>query len=432
MRKILLTLLLTFCLFISGQSVRDEMKRNIMISASNLRAYPGTTQKKLTPAPNGKKPFYISHYGRHGSRYLNSEREYDYAYNTLLTAHEAGRLSMLGEDVLQRIEKVSRESEGRFGELTPLGARQHQDIAQRMFTRFPEVFADDCHIDARSTVVRRCILSMENALLQLVRMNPRLSITHDASEHDMYYMNYKESQRRSRSDRSLRDEALEAYSQKRASNWQRMVSQLFSDTAYVNRNVSGDRLMQQMFRLASAVQNMEARKKITFYDLFTDNEIYQCWQRVNAQWLLDYGYTSITGGTKPFSQRNLLSKILSEADSCIRLPHPSASLRFGHDTNVLPLTCLLGINGFDVMINNLESAEKKGWVNYRVYPMASNIQIVFYRDSPADPDILLKVLLNENEAKLPLKTDCAPYYHWNDFRDYYLKKLECYDSSQPQ
>ena len=30
---------------------------------------------------------------------------------------------------------------------------------------------------------------MENELLELARLNPRLVITSDASQHDMYYMN---------------------------------------------------------------------------------------------------------------------------------------------------------------------------------------------------------------------------------------------------
>jgi hypothetical protein len=36
------------------------------------------------------------------------------------------------------------------------------------------------------------------------------------------------------------------------------------------------------------------------------------------------------------------------------------------------------------------------------------------------------VLLNENEATLPLPTDQAPYYRWNDFRTFFLKKLADY------
>jgi hypothetical protein len=58
--------------------------------------------------------------------------------------------------------------------------------------------------------------------------------------------------------------------------------------------------------------------------------------------------------------------------------------------------------------------------------MGSNLQIIFYRSSPKDHDVLIKVLLNETEATLPLPTDCAPYYHWQDFRKYCLDKLNSY------
>jgi hypothetical protein len=53
--------------------------------------------------------------------------------------------------------------------------------------------------------------------------------------------------------------------------------------------------------------------------------------------------------------------------------------------------------------------------------------MVHYRRSPQDNDVLVKVLLNEREAKLPVPTDCAPYYHWRDVREYYLKKLDAYE-----
>ena len=58
--------------------------------------------------------------------------------------------------------------------------------------------------------------------------------------------------------------------------------------------------------------------------------------------------------------------------------------------------------------------------------MATNILFVFYRKDYKDKDVLLKILLNENEATLPIPTDCAPYYHWSDFRQYYMDKLNSY------
>jgi hypothetical protein len=29
-------------------------------------------------------------------------------------------------------------------------------------------------------------------------------------------------------------------------------------------------------------------------------------------------------------------------------------------------------------------------------------------------------------ATLPIPTDCAPYYHWKDFREFYMNKLNSY------
>ena len=75
---------------------------------------------------------------------------------------------------------------------------------------------------------------------------------------------------------------------------------------------------------------------------------------------------------------------------------------------------------------NLEAAERKGWIDYRAIPMGGNIQLVFYRSNAQDDDVLVKVLLNENEATLPVKTKTAPYYKWSDVRKYYLEELDAY------
>ena len=39
-------------------------------------------------------------------------------------------------------------AEGRLGELTSVGARQHRGIAKRMYTNFPQIFADGTEVDA--------------------------------------------------------------------------------------------------------------------------------------------------------------------------------------------------------------------------------------------------------------------------------------------
>ena len=53
----------------------------------NYVAYRGP-QKQLTAAPKGYKPFYLSHYGRHGSRYMIGKQAYDVPYFSLLKAKQ--------------------------------------------------------------------------------------------------------------------------------------------------------------------------------------------------------------------------------------------------------------------------------------------------------------------------------------------------------
>ena len=69
-------------------------------------AYPGSVQQQLTPAPEGYEPFYISHYGRHGSRFQPSDARYVDTRQRLRDAQVAGNLTPFGESLLPRIERL--------------------------------------------------------------------------------------------------------------------------------------------------------------------------------------------------------------------------------------------------------------------------------------------------------------------------------------
>ena len=57
--------------------------------------------------------------------------------------------------------------------------------------------------------------------------------------------------------------------------------------------------------------------------------------------------------------------------------------------------------------------------NYKVAPMAGNIQLVFFRKKGSPEDVIVKLLLHEHEVSIPVKTDMAPFYHWQDVRAFY-------------
>ena len=408
-----------------AQPAFDAIRQNRNLAAINFMAYTDTLEYAMTPPPAGKKPFYLSHYGRHGSRYLSNKTAYNLPYQTLKAADSLGKLTERGKEAYRQVCLMLECSALRHGDLTELGNEQQHGIARRMTERFPEIFEGDAHIDARSTIRNRCILSMGAALQQLVILNPQLQISMDASEHDMYYMNFQDSLLRANMMESGAQEAYDKYLEERCRN-DRLMKELFNDSVYVRQHVDNKWLNFYLFKIASIAQNTPLHHQFTLYDFFTDEELYRIWQYENAWWYICYGPSLLNGGHEPYTQRKLLRRIIEEADSCLQLPRPSATLRFGHETIILPLVCLMDINGFGFQTMDLEEIEKHGWWCFKVFPMAANLQLVFYRENPADQDVLVKVLLNEQEAQLPVTTDCAPYYHWADVRRFYLKKLDAY------
>ena len=97
-----------------------------------------------------------------------------------------------------------------------------------------------------------------------------------------------------------------------------------------------------------------------------------------------------------------------------------SDLRFGHDTCLGPLTVLMGINGADK--DPEDPYEVKNCYQTWQTCKASNIQLVFYRSKDKSKDILVKCLLNEAEASLPVPTNSYPYYKWSDFRNFYTAR----------
>lgn len=422
-------LFFAFWLIVAGtraQAVLDIIKQKPAFASCNYDTYPERTSFRMTPAPEGKIPFYISHYGRHGSRYINRRTGYEIPYKMMVQASAVNELTATGKRVLNEMNRILEDSENRWGDLTTLGRRQHRQIARRMIQRFPEVFADSAFVSARSTTVTRCIMSMEAAMMELTQQNPQLKITMDASKSTQWYMNHQDPVLRRKKLTPEAQKAYDAYTADLLGN-SRLMELLFKNPDIVKELVDESFFNYYLMKMGLFQLNTPLSDDTYLTDLFTTEDLYRMWQIDNALWYLEYGFCPLNGGDYPYSQRHLLRQIIADADSCINLDHPGAQLRFGHDTVLLPLICLLGINGYDLRTSNLEDVEEEGWWCSNVFPMGGNVQFIFYRRGPRDKDVLFKVLLNEEEARLPIHTDCAPYYHWRDFRRYYLKKLNNYE-----
>ena len=420
---------ITACLTLSATNPRKQVINNFDRSASNHYAYPYGTDMKvpsLTAAPAGYEPFYIDHYGRHGSRWLTNGRYYERPYKQLLKAKEAGMLNLQGDLLLRQLMIVNETSKQRAGDLSDEGAKQHQEIAQRMFDNFPRVFHGDARIDARSTVIIRCILSMQNETMRLRSLNPNLRITTDASYHDMYYMGWGYGEDTLANDlrKSVDHISDEMYNKHLHS--ERFIAQLVNDPEWAAANLDCNQLMRDVFDIAGSLQGHQFFDMINLYHYFNSNEIFELWRLKNIYWYIHWANAPQNGNRMPFIERALLRDMIQKADDAIATGEHGASLRFGHETCVLPLACLMELDSVNYSCDDLETLHEH-WQDYNTIPKACNIQMVFYRPTgttgnPAS-DILVKVLLNEHEALLPVKPVQGPYYRWTDLRQYYDRKL---------
>ena len=405
-----------------AQTVRDIIAKTPSYASCNYHVYPDSITTTLTPAPAGKKPFYISHYGRHGSRYISNRAGYETPYVMMQHADSLDELTPEGRQILHEMNSIMRDTEGRWGELTGYGKRQLENIGQRMVRNFPEVLCPGANVKCISTVVPRCIESMGSIAMKMLQECPKLNITMEASKRNQWYMNHQDRKLRRGYMTPEARKAFDEFVKPRMGN-SRLMELTFQNPDIVKEFVNEDDFNYYLMKMALFQFNISYNRNPRLIELFKTDEYYRMWQIDNALWYIQHGFCKLNGSRQPYSQRHLLRQIIADADSCISLERPGAQLRFGHETVLLPLVCLIGVNGFDLATDNLEDLEAKGWWVSSVFPMASNIQFIFYRSSPKDKDVLFKVLLNEAEATLPIQTDCSPYYHWSDFRQYCLDKL---------
>ena len=428
MKKKTLTLLVFSCSLLTSfaQTAKEEIYADILKSGSNYMAYQAPT-KALTKAPKGYEPFYMSHYGRHGSRWLINENDYTSVIRVFRRANELGKLTPLGKEALAKLERFIPTTKGRLGELSDIGEQQHHGIGRRMTENFPEIFSGkDAEVDARSTVVVRCILSMTAECEELTAFNPQMKMHNDVSESYQYYLNHNFSQRLKDASRD-RGSIVDEY-KKKYTHPDRFCRALFNDESYwKDEDFRPRSFMRAVFNVITNMQSHGNGEDM--WNLFTTEECYDLWKIVNIDWYLGYGAAPQTGGIMQFNQADLLHNIIETTDTVMasKTFKNGATLRFGHEVCVMPLACLLELDSCGRQVQDLDHLEDY-WVNYRIYPMACNIQLVFYRSKKQkDAPVLVKALLNEKEATLPVPTDQYPYYKWDDLRTYYVQRLKDFE-----
>ena len=412
MKKTLsLLLLLALCLGAQAQipqkeALLQDFHERLYRVGMNMDPYeylPGPQ----TPAPKGYKPFYISHYGRHGSRSNWAGDLYAQIQAKYQRAADAGLLTEEGLRTKETIDRLIALHDNMDGRLTPLGAEEHRQIAGRMYANYARVFKKGSKkVTARSSVVPRVLVSMTAFTGELLSRQGDLDISWDTGEEIMKLVSTDSPRPVTKAVWDI----IHRHQDKHTPDTLDFQRRVFLRT---DPSVTGSTktFMSQTFDMAVGCAAFELGDRI--FRLFTDEDLLAYNQIHVLSFYLRQCNSVEYGDDRMPSVNPTIEDIIERADAAIATGETAADLRFGHDYHVLALGSRLGLKG---IAERMTAEECLYWPGWRYTPFAANIQLIFYKNKQGD--VLVKPLLNERETPV-LGLEGGPYYSWED-REYVL------------
>lgn len=368
--------------------------------------------------PEGYEPFYISMVSRHASRWHTSPYRYVLIQQVMNDAAAKGQLTPLGVHVQQVMDRIATNAAGRNSEISPIGKEEQRGIASRMFLSFYKLLgAPGAKVDSYSSDSHRCILTMSTFDLKLQQMNPSMQIEECCNgrvqqalrKHDGCNSIMKEAKAatlpriRKAVDAMADDVINRLYKKGRCpfaddADKKADFVRCLSDLSIIQQNTETDRLDA----------------------IFTPEEKYALWEQVNTYRYAQYGASLKWGDAILGDGMLTMRMILEDANEKIAGADRVACLRFAHDYTVLSLIEAMEVDGECVRTDDLDNL-KDVWVDFDHAPMSSNVQFIFYRNGAND--IIVKIMHDERTVTLPVKSDIAPLYRWNDLKQFLEKRI---------
>ncbi len=414
--RFLLLLALSFATTVSAQPLTAEFFAENPDCAGGIYYTYRFTPEKSTPVPKGYQPVYISHFGRHGSRWHASGSNYELPYELFRKAAKEDMLTDFGKEIYPTVKRLGEEARGRLGELSVQGANEHRGIAERMYAGYPMLFrGKNVHVESRSTNVPRCILSMAAFNERLKELNPAIDIYRTTNDkwHDLLVP--------SKGRKYSLDEALKVSKAGIDS-----VAGVFADDILYKifkpeykSTIDSERrkyvkLVRALHYLSIIMQDTEGGDRMN--DIFTGEQRMKFWERVNVQRYAGFANSEEWGDGILYDGSVLMGEIVRDADDFLANGGRSAFLRFGHDVTVIAALAAMQVEGKCARTSYADPGLKEKWADFRISPMATNLQFIFYRNKTGE--VIVKLLHNEKEYRLPIESDIAPYYRWVDLRKY--------------
>ena len=404
-----------------AQDIREAIRQDRYLAAGNHHPYI-VPEFRDTPAPKGFKPFYVSHYGRHGSRYHVSEAYFNKVVPMLDSLERAGLLTVGGQSLRRDILQLYKESEGLFGVLTQVGGKEHQGIASRLYKRCPGIFKqkDRPGVLTVSSTVHRCLQSAANFNLALKAKAPQLDIEIHTGDRYMTYIAHRMNSSKVAAERKRVTDSL-TFADVRLDV---TGARLFSDVERAAKLAGGENelktLLYNLYGAGTICMCLDGQP-VDIFRHFTNKELAVFAKINNAHMAAAFNKSRETGLEREHVTGGpLLQDFVDKADAALAGNGRCADFRFGHDTGIGPILSILRVEGYDKIGPLGESLS--WWPSWKYIPMGSNLQMIFYRNKAGE--VLVKLLRNEEETTIPaVPSYDGPYYKWSDLRAYCLKRI---------
>lgn len=419
MKKFLSTLTAVLFLAVSHAAVNDANLYNAKQCEGSLTPYP--TEVDLVAYPDSLTPKYVSHVGRHGSRYPASAAHCNKLREALQKASEIGTITALGKDLLALTDKIIAVSTNRWGALDSLGQAEQRAIATRLMNSYPSVFADGAHVNALCSYSPRCMMSMFSFVHQMDRLNNKLEFSTGTGRKYSYlmrpfdtdrdYLEFRDTEQWKNPYDEYFDEACPLTAITRV---------LGRDFPFGETKDARDLAITEYYVIAG-LQAMEMESEMKKY--FTTDEMNALWSCFNLRQYLQRTASTVSSVPADIASALVLD-IVSKADAAVEGVNPVvADLRFGHAETVMPLLSLLRIPGCYYLTNYFDTVSAH-WCDFDVVPMAANIQFILFQNV-RNGKWYVRVEHNEQPVSL-IPGDSRLIIPWGEARRYMMDCIPIY------
>lgn len=374
--------------------------------------YPFEFEEALPKAPAGYKPFFIEHYGRHGSRFAYDNIYYDTFKKALDQAERKAVLTDFGKKLKADYDSHYPLYHLRMGDLTLSGMRQQERLGIEMVGNYPSIFRrPGASVSAVSSDSRRAIMSMSGFCLGLAKAAPSLDIREDQGN-----CHLDATMPRSRRNPFFRDipspkfpfaETEEEFCIRKTGCFPDVLSRLFTDPDVALEGIGSVKFLKKLYVLVSGMNSLDEADRTDFSGVFTEDEYARLWEVDDYQRYHEY-YSYIKKIVP------VMRSLVDDADAAIADGRRGASLRFGHDHVIMPLLVLLRLNGYS---RQPQSPDEVSAIFANIdCPMAGNIQLVLYGNRRGG-DVLVNIRLNGRNASVDGLAEAAPgFYRWEEYK----------------